>query len=208
MFVFAIVLGGFLRFDGLGIKPFWIDEVLFVWWIKGGLPHQEFVPVILAKLFNLEGEFWVRFPFAMAGTLTIWSVYYISRDKLIGSFLALVVATFPLFVFWSRMARPYVFAGLFVALGWRLPWCYFVALFTTPAALIGVNLLKVKKLFWLYLALGTVALVSYVVRADVVSGADFLNLHFLTSIGRVWYVPCLAVILYLSQFVGTTTIKR
>jgi len=78
--------------------------------------YQEHLPVMIARLFHLQSEFWIRFPFALAGSLTILAVYHSVQDKRFAILAAMIVAVCPLFVFWSRMGRPYAMAGLFVAL--------------------------------------------------------------------------------------------
>ena len=196
----ALTLGAYLRFHNLGGSPFWIDEVLYRWWVDGDQIKQEFIPIFLSRLLP-SGEFWTRFPFALAGTLTIWAIYHVSKDKLLGASASLFVATFPLFVFWSRMARPYAFAGLFMVLGWRYSWCYLVSLFTTPVSLLGVNFLK--KEWGLYFALFIVAGALYFIRQDVSNHEhSFFNVDFILSVRRIWYLPLLALTLYGVNYLG------
>ena len=205
--IVATIVGGYLRLANLGVAPYWIDEVLFVNWVNGGGPTQEFIPITLAKLLGLHGEFWIRLPFALAGALTVPLVYLMANDKKLGACAALFVATFPLFVFWSRLARPYSFAGLFIVLGWRYPWAYFGAVLTTPMALIGLDVGRIKKLWPLYGALGLIAVGTYLVRSDVSHGSNFFDVHFLTTVRRLWYVPCLTAVLYLCRYSGSGGIR-
>ena len=198
----SIVLGGILRFANLGTPPFWVDECLFIKFATG-LPTQEFIPVLVAKLIGSTDEFWIRFPFALTGTMTIWAVYHVASDKRLGSCAALFVAVFPLFVFWSRMARPYAFAVFFIALGWRYPWAYFIAVLTTPIALMGIDLGRAKKLWKVYLSVAVIATASYFLRADVREGKEFLDLNFLADMRRIYVIPAFVCCLYLVRYLGT-----
>jgi hypothetical protein len=198
--VVATALGAWLRFAHLGDPCFWIDETIFISFVRDGIPRQEYVPVLLAKIIGTPNEFWTRFPFALAGAFTIPAVYLVSRDERLGGCAALFVATFPLFVFWSRMARPYAFAVLFIVLGWRYPWAYFLAVLTTPAALIGLDLGKVKHYWKLYTTLFVLALFTYTLRGDVQAGSNFIDWKFLTSVRRVDVIPGIMLLLYLCRY--------
>jgi 4-amino-4-deoxy-L-arabinose transferase-like glycosyltransferase len=200
--VISTLVGGYLRFANLDLLPFWIDEVLFIRFIES--PPQEFIPVYLAKILCLEGEFEIRFPFALAGTLTIPALYYVAKNKDVGALLSMLVAVCPLFVFWSRLARPYAFAGLFVVLGWRFWPCYFVAMLTTPISVIGFRLpeaLKSRKMALVGVALACVAGLTYWIRPDIGRTEDFLSLHFLFNAKRIWYIPLLVMALYCSEYI-------
>jgi hypothetical protein len=185
--ILATLLGGVLRFYDLSVPPLWIDEALLG---CGYLRGQEFI----GNLLVVHSDFWLRFPYALAGTLTIPAVYYVTKER--QGWLPWVVAVFPLFVFWSRLARPYALAGLFVVLAWRWWWVMGVGLLCTPVALLG---LKVRKHWSVVLFIAAAAL-FYFIRSDVQNGKDF-DLTFFLDNPRLWYVPLLAGLLYLADYV-------
>ncbi|HUN64736.1 MAG TPA: hypothetical protein VMW43_01440 [Bacteroidota bacterium] len=189
--------GAFLRLSNLGAPSLWIDEALFAGWVQG-TPHQEFPTLLLAKLLPTD-EFYLRLPVAVAGSLTIAAFYYVTGQGWKSLYGAAFIAVFPVFVFWSRVARPYAFAGLFIVLGWRWWWFYIVAVLTTPAALIGVNLLRLREpRYRLYYAgLLALAIGVYLFRPDVKQAGDFFDPYFLITQKRFWYVPILALLLYI-----------
>lgn len=182
----ATVLGGYLRFSNLAVPPLWIDEAL----LGGGyLTGQEFI----GNLLVVHDDFWLRFPYALAGTLTIPAVYLVLKHK--NLYAVWFVAVFPLFVFWSRLARPYALAGLFVVLGWRWWWMMFVALASTPVALLGTRVQHWPRI----LSFVAVAVGMYLIRNDL-DEKDFLSADFLLNNPRLYYVPLLAGILYLCDY--------
>jgi hypothetical protein len=184
-------IGAMLRFWDLGSNPLWIDESLFAWWQKYSMFLQEFPPIIIANVFQFESEFWLRFMFALAGTLTIPAIYLVVKNHKLE--VSIIVAIFPLFVFWSRMARPYAFAGLFLVLGWR--WWYFsiISILTTPFSLLGVKVWKQNK--WVVLSLLALTLFMYFIRPD--SGAEKTVFEYRT---RLLYLPALALLLYITEY--------
>jgi hypothetical protein len=198
---FVFIVGAFLRFFNLGSPPLWIDEALFAGWAKG-IPHQEFIPVILAK-FLPDNEFFLRLPIAICGSLTVLLFYWMTGGGWKSFYGAACIAVFPIFVFWSRVARPYAFAGLFIVLGWRWWGFYIVAILTTPISLIGLNLfkLKEKKYRIIYPLLTVMAFVVYYIRPDVKIVGDFLDFNFLFNEKRMWYVPLLTLLLYCCSFI-------
>src|SRR5271169_278831 len=135
------LVAGYLRFHGLGADPLWVDEVGFGYLVQNG-GNQEFIPKWFGQLFRLHSEFGLRFLPALCGTLTVPAIYFVVDKYKLES--ALFVAVFPLFVFWSRMARPYAVAGLFLVLSWRYWWMMIPAIMTTPIALVGVNIFKLN----------------------------------------------------------------
>jgi len=151
-------------------RPFWMDEVLYMRMLDR-FRWQEFTTVGIGKLFGISSEIGARLPIVIAGSLTILAVYWVIHDKRYALACAVFVAICPLFTFWSGMARPYAFAGLFMVLGFRLWWCYPVALLTTPISIVGLNVFKLK--YWpMYLLLIIGAIVLFKIRPD--SGRDFL----------------------------------
>jgi uncharacterized membrane protein YjjP (DUF1212 family) len=192
------LIGAYLRFNGLGDKPLFVDEALFGLWVRGEISSQELFPVLLLKPFNPSNEFSLRLIFALAGTLTIPALYMvIKRDVWIKSGVALFVAVFPLFVFWSRMARPYALAGLFLVLGWKWYAFYIPALLTTPISLIGIKLFNQK---WYVLAGAFIsAIIFFLIRQDTgENGEDFFKYAFTAS--RFYYLPALTIILYVCNY--------
>jgi|WetSurMetagenome_2_1015567.scaffolds.fasta_scaffold288428_2 hypothetical protein len=192
----VFLIGTFLRLQNLGIPPLWIDEALFAGWVAGW-PPQEFIPVFIAKLLP-NTEFFLRLPFALCGSLTILAFYRVTGGGWKSLYGSALVAVFPIFVFWSRVARPYVFVGLFITLGWRWWGCYLVAILTNPIALLGLNLLKLKqrKFWFIYGGLGIMTLCVYFFRPDVHAFGDFIDIKFLFTEKRFWYVPLLTLLLY------------
>lgn len=179
----------------------WIDEVLFGVWVRDGGYSQEFIPIWIAQIFGAHTEFGLRALSATCGTLTVPAVYWVTRRWE----SALLVSVFPLFVFWSRMARPYAVAGLFVVLAWK-HWAWYIpALLTTPVSLIGVRVTKrflVEKWYWVaLLAIG--ALVFFFIRPDW-ERFDFGYWKH----SRLWYIPALAGVLYLSEFVESRVRRK
>lgn len=194
-FLIVITLLGFLlRFIGLGEHPLFIDEALFGFFIQSPMT-QEFTTVFIGKLFNLHTEFELRLLSAIAGVLTIPAVYWVLKDKSMAIWASLFVAVCPLFVFWSRMARPYSFAGLFVVLGWRYAWCYLVAIATTPISLVGVRVVKQNK--YVLLSALVIAVTLFLIRED--SGRNWTIDNALQS-SRFFYIPSLAIVLYIFEF--------
>jgi hypothetical protein len=182
------VVAGYWRFNGLGGNPLWVDEVGFGFLIQNG-GNQEFIPKWFGQLFRLHSEFGLRFLPALCGTLTVPAIYYVADKYKLES--AVFVAVFPLFVFWSRMARPYAVAGLFLVLSWRWWWMMIPALITTPIALVG---LKPNK--WA-VGLLVVGVIMFFLRPDAFRGWSISQLETFT---RWWYLPLLTLILYMTKW--------
>ncbi|HUN65372.1 MAG TPA: hypothetical protein VMW43_04675 [Bacteroidota bacterium] len=192
--VFAF--GAYLRFANLSLPPLWIDEALFAGWIRG-VPHQEYLTVLIGKILPVT-EFWLRFPVALCGSLTVLFFYRVTGGGWKSFYGSAFIAVFPIFVFWSRVARPYAFAGLFIVLGWRWWWWYIPAVLTTPVALAGLNLVKIreKKFRYLYGGIAALGFLVYLLRPDVRHVGDFFDLPFFWNEKRIWYVPILTCLLY------------
>ena len=182
------VAAGYLRFNGLGVNPLWVDEAGFGFLVQSG-GNQEFIPQWFGELFRLHSEFGLRFLPALCGTLTVPAMYLAADKHKIES--ALFVAVFPLFVFWSRMARPYAVAGLFLVLSWRYWWMMIPAVMTTPIALIGVKLNK-----WAFVSIGVGAILFFI-RPDAYRGWP---LSLLEVSSRFWYLPALTLTLYVTKW--------
>lgn len=196
----ATLIGAYLRFKGLGDNGFWIDEAFFAFMVKQK-PIQEYTTVFLAKLFNLSSEFELRSISAIAGTLTIPLFYFVLKEKKYALYASFLVAVFPLFVFWSQMARPYAFAGLFVVLGWRYSWFYFVAILTTPIAFVGVRFIHQNKYIIILLAFITVIFAYTLFSSDLYLSGDWTNINNFLSSSRWFYVPTIVFLLYSFDYV-------
>lgn len=199
-------LGVWLRFDNLATKPLWVDEAFFFFLAQDTISNQEFVPVIISKfisLFTHLDEFWLRFPFALFGSLTGLVILLHKKDSIASLVASLIYATCPLFVFWSKTARPYAIAAFFIALGWRYWPFYILAVLTTPISLLGLNWIKIfekrqRTLFiCLYLLLVAVSVASFLIRPD--SGKDW-HPEFILNAKRLWIIPLTAALLYCLEY--------
>lgn len=189
------IIGAFLRFYQLDLRPFFVDEALFGLWVReAGLPSQEWIPILLGKLMP-DTEIGLRWWFALAGTLTIPAMYFVTKKNS----AALLVAIFPLFIFWSRMARPYAIAGLFIVLGWRWFWFYIPALLSTPVALTGIKFIKQK--WFVTLSVIAIAVILFYLRPDTERFTNTSGLEMWLYSSRFWYIPALAIILYFYEFI-------
>ena len=185
-YIFLItMIGGLLRFWDLGGRALWIDEAWFGFLSIGNIT-QEFIPAYIAKIFGFHSEFWLRFQSALFGTLTIPAVYFVVKKYKLQA--SLLVAVFPLFVFWSRMARPYAVAGFFLVLSWRWWWVMILAVLTTPIALVGI----IKHKWYVITGFIIMALTFYFIRED--SGRNWTIEQILNS-PRWFYLPMLTFIL-------------
>jgi hypothetical protein len=183
------LLGAFLRFADLGKAPLWIDEAMLGTHM---LTQQEYIGNILI----VHDDLWLRFPYALAGTLTIPVFWWAMRQRPLAIWGSLLIAVFPLFVFWSRMARPYALAGLFVVLGWvpSFWWMGIISLFSTPAALVGINFKKMP--WWGIVFVVALTIAFYFTRIDVMAGKSFFDLNFILAASRLWYLPILTLLLW------------
>jgi uncharacterized membrane protein len=191
------VVGGWLRFNGLGNAPLWVDECIFYDLIRRG-GTQEFVPVWIATILGLHSEFWLRSMSALAGTLTIVAIYPFKGDRSAGIYPSIVVAVMPLFVFWSRLARPYAVAGLFMVLGWRYWQFYILAVVTTPISLIGVRI--TDKKWGRLIGFAVLAIFMYVIRPDSDKFFSLSSLWTAFTTSRWMYLPALAALLYGTEY--------
>lgn len=202
------LLGSFLRFNYLDNKPLWIDEVSFVNEAsKPDIWNREIIPAMIQYTFHFNNEFWIRFPFALAGSLTILAMYLAIKDKNIALIACTIIAVHPLFVFWSTLARPYSFAGLFVVLSWidkiRFPMMS-IGLMTTPVAIFGLKIKKPKDIVG-YIEYATFIILligGFLLRQDVkkdslgIFYSGWLGKDFLIHARRIYYIPIIGIILY------------
>ena len=203
IFLFVITfIGAYLRFHNLAINPLWIDEVIFYNVSQRWLWYQELVPVLLLKIesifANTHSEFWLRFPFALAGTLSIPAFYFILRKKneTYGLVIATIYSLLNPFVFYNQLARPYTIAVLVVILSWRYFYLFPIALFCSPISLIGVNFFDLKK-YGYYLFLLILAIIIILSRSD--SDKDFFNIGFLINAKRMWVLYFTSIALHLGE---------
>lgn len=187
MVILIILFGGALRFYMLGENPLWIDEVFFGFLVKDGNVRQEFITVWIAQLFGFQSEFWLRFQSAFFGTLTIPAIYFVVKTHKIQA--ALLVSIFPLFVFWSRMARPYAAAGFFLVLSWRWWYMMIPAILVTPIALVGI----IRHKWYVVLGFIILAVGFFLIRPD--ADRSFWNVEQLFYSSRWYYLPILTGIL-------------
>jgi glycosyltransferase involved in cell wall biosynthesis len=117
----VILIGAVLRFINLGRASFWYDELL-----QTNIAARD-LPTILSKMFENaampldyfsthlmlmfgQSEFWLRFPAAMWGLLTLPLMYQIGRrlfDRTIGLTAAGLLAVIGVHAFYSQEMRPY-----------------------------------------------------------------------------------------------------
>ena len=140
---------------------------------------------------GLDSEVWIRLPFVLAGSLTVLAAYWVVPDKRFALAISIFVALCPLLSFWSGLARPYAFAGLFMVLGFRWWWFYPVAVLTTPISIVGLNLFRLKKFWWAYLVFILGAGILFMIRSD--TNRNFLKWDFLIYAKRLWVLPVLSL---------------
>lgn len=135
----VLLVAGCLRFYHLGSIPFMHDEFSALFrteynsfsdLIRLGVAendtHPAGVQVFLfywVKLFGFN-EFWVKFPFALAGLVSVILLYLIGKkwfNETVALSAAAVVASTQYFVFYSQLARPYS-AGLICVLWMVWQW--------------------------------------------------------------------------------------
>jgi len=144
-----------LRFSTLGSQSFDGDELLQAW--LSGLSFPDLLSTIpktdkLPYLYHVlawgwaqlvgNGEFALRFPSAVAGTLTVpvaGVAGSLIASRRVGLVAALLVAVNPLMVWYSQQARAYALVGLFGALSFL----FFVQALRSP----GVRALALWSLF-------------------------------------------------------------
>lgn len=119
----AIAAGAFLRFDGLGVPSYWLDEILGQrlttaaasgpWWRWLAGFAEEHGPLyyatqLAARMFG-STEAAGRLPAALLGLAAIALVWLAvrQRDAVAAAAAAILLAVSPLHVYYSREARPY-----------------------------------------------------------------------------------------------------
>jgi hypothetical protein len=119
----AIAAGAFLRFDGLGVPSYWVDEILGQrlttaaasgrWWRWLAGFAEEHGPLyyatqVVGRVFG-STETAGRLPAALLGVATIALIWLAAkqRDPVAAAAAAILLAVSPLHVYYSREARPY-----------------------------------------------------------------------------------------------------
>jgi hypothetical protein len=136
------IVGLALRLYGYWSQSMWIDECLFASWIERGVYYQEQILILIGQVLPMN-EFGLRIIPVITGSLMILVPSLIFKKKEIVYLTTAFIAFFPLFVFWSRVARPYIPAAFLVALSftkWNKYFIFnFLSLLCTPFALLGFN---------------------------------------------------------------------
>ena len=122
----ALSIGAFLRFDALGEPSYWLDEVLDAHFSRDALNHpwwhwitgfgREHGPLHFAiQLFTWD-EFTGRLPAGLFGLAAIVACFFVV-EKRAATIAALLIATSPFHVYYSREARPYALLMLLAEIG-------------------------------------------------------------------------------------------
>jgi uncharacterized membrane protein len=125
LLVIALATGAFLRLDALGAPSYWLDEILDAHFSRAALTHPwwhwitgfgrehgplHFAIQLVAQFFS-EGELAGRLPAALFGLATIVLMWIAARaageSHVTAAVAALLLATSPFHVYYSREARPY-----------------------------------------------------------------------------------------------------
>ncbi len=128
-----VFLGLVLRFYNLGKESLWLDEAASYFisnstsigdvWTAAFNDHHpplHFISLWAVRLLG-SSEFWLRFPSACAGIITIVVIFLLVREianEKAGLISALLLAVSPLHIYYSQEARMYAFAVLFVAISY------------------------------------------------------------------------------------------
>lgn len=177
-------------------RPLWIDEAKYANDLVSGdhFEYRELIPVFISKLTNPTTERGLRFPFIVFSTLCIPAMWFVIEDKKKAWIIMITITFAPIYIFWGSMARPYTVALFFVVLGWRWPIFYVFGVVTTPYALVGINILKIKKRFLFYILL---VLSSYIYYKSMnLSNLDHFNTEFLLNAKRLWIIPLCSFMLH------------
>lgn len=178
-----------VRLLGLGDSPLWVDEASYAMGV--GALGQEYVPQAISSMLGTQSELALRVPFAVLGAMTVPALWFVGGRGRKALLLAAVLASFPLFVAWSRTARPYPVAGFFMVLGWAWRPAQFLALLSTPFAVVGTRWGS-----WWFNALIVAVTLFMLWRPDVARGYD------LWGLSRMYYLPLVAGMLYLLDRCG------
>ena len=128
-----VLLGLVLRFFNLGKESLWLDEAASYFisnstsignvWTTAFNDHHpplHFIALWAVRLLG-SSEFWLRFPSACAGIVTIVVIFFLAREianEKAGLISALLLAVSPFHIYYSQEARMYAFAVLFVTVAY------------------------------------------------------------------------------------------
>jgi uncharacterized membrane protein len=197
------VSGIVLRYLSLGRQSLWVDEMLTLVnsHIGASMTISHLFRNLQGPLVSLLMHFWggigsseafLRLPFAIAGTLTVFGVYLLARyllDHWTTLHVTFLVSLSPILVWYSQEIRGYAFVLLFTV----LMTYFFVKLLSRPTA---------RNLFFygVFLFAGLVSNLS----ASFVAFAHFLYLLFSPGKRRLvgkWMVAVFVVLLMFSPWV-------
>ncbi|MFH0702033.1 MAG: glycosyltransferase family 39 protein [bacterium] len=128
--IVAVLIGIFIRFYGLDIQSLWLDEIystvasssssiskMFINWILTDVhpPLYQLFIYYWIKIFG-NSEIAVRLPSAIAGTLSIFLMYFLSKrvfNKYIATSATILISFSYTAIWYSQEARSYGFLLLF-----------------------------------------------------------------------------------------------
>jgi len=207
IFIVSLVL----RFYKLGSQPLWIDEALLYNWITNHIFVQEQFGVFIGSILP-KTEFWLRFPTALFGSILSLLPFLVFKKDWLAISTSIFLGVFPLFVFWSRVARPYMLSSLFIGLQFtqynKFRIFNVLALLCTPFAILGYNIhniFKNKEEWLLFLLFLCLSLFLFYSRPD--SDKDFFNVDFLLMAKRLWVIPIISLIFNLGLLIDKIKIK-
>lgn len=132
----VVILGAFLRFHNLGEESLWLDECLTLKEAErptiaatlisvkegtGANPPLFFVFMRYWIMLAGESDFWLRFPSAVMGIISICLVFILAKDvfgKEAGIVATFVMAVSMLQVLYSQEARQYAMLTMLMLLSW------------------------------------------------------------------------------------------
>ena len=200
-FLFGILVAfAFLSRWNYSDKPLWIDEAKYAVELvdNADYEYRELVPLFISKIIPTHPEWVLRLPFILLSTLTVGMLWFIVQDRRAMWIIALMMTFAPIFVWWGAMARPYTIALFFIVLGWRWPLFYIPAIFTTPFALAGLNMWKIRERFPYYIFLIVMGIIYY--YSQQLSELNHFNLEYLIHAKRLWLVVIGSAMLHCADF--------
>lgn len=117
----TVAVGAYLRFDGLGVPSYWLDEILHQqltdtaaakpWWQWFGRLHEEhaalyYLTQLATRIFG-RSEFAGRLAAATFGVMTIPVLWFVPLERRARWSAMILLAISPLHVYYSREARGY-----------------------------------------------------------------------------------------------------
>jgi len=183
----------------------WIDEIKFFEIVRiydkvgmiDGIKQthgREAIPAVICHAIGLDEPHEIRWLFACSGVGMILIPLVLFKGFKVYAPLMLFVAVHPLFFYWSAFARPYIPAAFFVMLAWKWPLFMIPAVFTSPTAIVGVNLFK-RKWVPFYIVLFLVTVIYY--KSMPLSESGHFTKQFLLNARRIYVVPLVTLVLYI-----------